>query len=57
MGERDERPRREGLIFTNKILIYFLQLSYNVIVNVESHCSTIASFLTLLSLYKFRWLF
>ena len=57
MGERDERPRREGLIFTNKILIYFLQLSYNVIVNVESHYSTIANSFTILSLYKFRWLF
>ena len=54
-GERNERPWRAGLIFTNKILIYFLQLSFSVILHLESHCSTIINFFAILSLYKFRW--
>ena len=48
LGERE-------LIFTNKILIYFLQLSYSVNLHLESHCSTIANFFAILELYKFCW--
>ena len=47
-GERE-------LIFTNKILIYFLQLNYSVILHLESHYSTIANFFAIIELYKFRW--
>ena len=35
---------RENLIFTHKILIYLLPLSYSMILHLESHCSTIANF-------------
>ena len=51
MKDRGERE----LIFTNKILIYFLQLNYSVILHLESHCSTIANFFAIIELYKFRW--
>ena len=51
MKDRGERE----LIFTNKILIYFLQLNYSVILHLESHCSTIANFFEIIELYKFRW--
>ena len=45
MRDRGERE----LIFTNKILIYFLQLSYSVILHLESRCSTIVNFLQYLN--------
>ena len=39
--ERDERPWREKeLIFTHKILIYLLPLSYSAILHSKSHRST-----------------
>ena len=50
MRDRGERE----LIFTNKISIYFLQLSYSVILHLESRCSTIVNFFAILELYKFR---
>ena len=50
MRDREERE----LIFTNKILIYFLQLSYSVILHLESRCSTIANFFAILGFYKFE---
>ena len=53
--EREMRDHGEReLMFTNKILIYFLQLSYSVILHLESHYSTIANFFAILELYKFR---
>ena len=54
--DRDERSWREReLIFTHKILISLLQLSYSVILHLESHYSTIANFFAILRFYKFGW--
>ena len=54
--EREMRDHGEReLIFTHKILISLLQLSYSVILHLESHCSTIAIFFAIVKLYKFCW--
>ena len=55
-GEREREMRDRGereLIFTHKILISLLQLSYSVIPHLESHYSTIPNFFAIVKLYKF----
>ena len=54
--EREREMRDHGereLIFTHKILISLLQLSYSVIPHLESHYSTISIFFAMVKLYKF----
>ena len=56
--EREREMRDCGereLTFMHKILISLLQLSYSVILHLESHCSTIANFFAIVKLYKFCW--
>ena len=36
----------------NKIIFLFLQLRYNAILYLESHCSTIADFFTVVYIYN-----
>ena len=48
-----EREREELIKWKpNKILVLFLQLCYNAILQVELHCSTIANFFAILAFYK-----
>ena len=57
--ERDERPWREKeLIFTHKILIYLLPLSYSAILHSKSHRSTLFFFFfffAIVTFYNFYW--
>ena len=46
MRNREEKIKweRERVRYVNKKILFVLQLSYSAILNVESHCSTIANF-------------